>query len=80
MGKLFCSNSKENNCCKIELGKRSGDEFDEVSLGIFWVFDIRKCLLFERLDDILSGLYIIIDYLSDIKRNEYNRIDWYFLV
>lgn len=78
VGKLFRSNSKENNCCKIELGKRSGDELDEVSSGISRASDTRKCPSFERLDDISSGLHTIIDHLSDTKRNEYNRIDWHF--
>lgn len=39
-----------------------------------------KCFLLDKLEDIIFGLYVIIDYLKDIKVNEFNKNDWYFVV
>lgn len=60
--------------------ERQGDEIIDISLGIFRQLDILKCFLLDKLEDILFGLWVIFDYLKDIKVNEFNRNDWYFVV
>ena len=76
VSKLFGSYPKENNC-KMEM-ERQGDEITDISSGISRQSDTLKCPSLDKLEDISFGLRAIIDHLTDIKANEFNKNDWHF--